>query len=205
MGLSVRAYARAKGVSHTAIQKAVSAGRITPLPDGTIDPETADREWEVHRRHAAPAPPVNRVDAGPRVPLRVPPGAGGPPPPALPPGQDYDPPDGPEAAAGDDGRAAAARGYQTSRAVREAYLARLAKLEFEERQGRLVSADEIKVAAFNSARRARDLLMAMPDRVSGVLAATDDPHEVRRVLTAEVRRVCEEISSGSSFSGTDLA
>ena len=207
MGLSVRAYARHRGVSHTAVQKAVKAGRIPVLADGTIEPAAADAAWEAHAREAPPRPPVQRSDAAPRVaPVPAPapaPGA----PPTLPPGVEGEPLESPDAAAGgqpDEQRAAAARGYQTSRAVREAYLARLAKLEFEERQGKLVSADDVKVVAFNAARRARDLLMAMPDRVSSVLAATDDPVEIRRVLNAEIRRVCEELSSGSRISGTDL-
>lgn len=45
MGLSIRAYARHRGVSDTAVHKAIRAGRITPEPDGTLDPEKADAEW----------------------------------------------------------------------------------------------------------------------------------------------------------------
>ena len=45
MGLSARAYARHRGVSHTAVQKALRAGRITALRDGTINPEVADQAW----------------------------------------------------------------------------------------------------------------------------------------------------------------
>lgn len=46
MGLSIRAYARHRGVSHVAVIKAIEAGRITQQADGTIDPEQADRDWE---------------------------------------------------------------------------------------------------------------------------------------------------------------
>lgn len=46
MGLSIRAYARHRGVSHVAVIKAIEAGRITQEADGTIDPEQADRKWE---------------------------------------------------------------------------------------------------------------------------------------------------------------
>lgn len=45
MGLSQRAYARHKGVAESSVRKAVKAGRITPLTDGTLDPATADLEW----------------------------------------------------------------------------------------------------------------------------------------------------------------
>lgn len=46
MGLSIRAYARHRGVSHVAVIKAIEAGRITQEADGTINPEQADQEWE---------------------------------------------------------------------------------------------------------------------------------------------------------------
>jgi hypothetical protein len=45
MGLSIRAYARHRGVSHVAVKKAIDTGRITALPDGTIDPDAADAQW----------------------------------------------------------------------------------------------------------------------------------------------------------------
>ena len=45
MGLSIRAYARHRGVSHVAVKKAIDSGRITPEPDGTIEPNRADLEW----------------------------------------------------------------------------------------------------------------------------------------------------------------
>jgi hypothetical protein len=45
MGLSIRAYARYRGVSHVAVKKAIDTGRITPLPDGTIDPIAGDAQW----------------------------------------------------------------------------------------------------------------------------------------------------------------
>ena len=41
MGISLRAYARMRGCSLTAVQKAIASKRVAPLPDGTIDPERA--------------------------------------------------------------------------------------------------------------------------------------------------------------------
>jgi len=48
MGLSIRAYARHRGVSDTAVHKAIRAGRITPEADGTIDPDKADPLRRAH-------------------------------------------------------------------------------------------------------------------------------------------------------------
>lgn len=45
MGISIRAYARHRGVTDTAVHKAIRAGRVTPEADGTIDIDRADREW----------------------------------------------------------------------------------------------------------------------------------------------------------------
>ena len=46
MGLSIRAYARQRGVSHVAVLKAVKQGRVTLEPDGTVDAAKADASWE---------------------------------------------------------------------------------------------------------------------------------------------------------------
>ena len=45
-GLSVRAYARVRGVSHVAVLKAIKTHRISQNADGTIDPAQANGEWE---------------------------------------------------------------------------------------------------------------------------------------------------------------
>jgi hypothetical protein len=58
MALSARAYARHRGVSHTAVQKALRAGRITALPDGTINAEVADRDWNAATEVRRPAEQV---------------------------------------------------------------------------------------------------------------------------------------------------
>lgn len=46
MGLSIRAYARQRGVSHVAVLRAIKQGRVLQEPDGTIDPAKADASWE---------------------------------------------------------------------------------------------------------------------------------------------------------------
>jgi hypothetical protein len=45
MGVSIRAYAKARGCTEGAVRKAILAKRITPNADGTIDPERANGEW----------------------------------------------------------------------------------------------------------------------------------------------------------------
>lgn len=61
--LSIRAYARHRGVTHQAVRKAIAAGRIVVGPDGSIDPEQADRDWA-----ASTAPRMATGTAGPPSP-----------------------------------------------------------------------------------------------------------------------------------------
>ena len=44
--LGLRAYARHRGVSLTAVQKAIHSGRIPTTADGKIDSDRADAEWK---------------------------------------------------------------------------------------------------------------------------------------------------------------
>ena len=46
MGLSIRAYARQRGVSHVAVLRAIKQGRVILEPNGTIDAAKADASWE---------------------------------------------------------------------------------------------------------------------------------------------------------------
>jgi len=179
--MSYRAYARHRGVSPEAVSKAVKTGRITAGPDGKIDPKRADREWEAN---TDPSKPLNSVSGNPKH--RKPSGS-----PKIP-GGDI------EAAGG--ALPGGIPPYLQSRSIREAYLARLSKLEYEEKTGKLVNIDAVRVVGFNAARQARDKLMNMPDRLSPLLAGMDDSHEIHRLLSAEIRLLCEELSNDAQSS-----
>lgn len=175
MGLSIRAYAQHRGVSHTAVAKAIKAGRISKELDGTIDPVKADAAWE-RNTHPAQQTTVAKPVATPRgnpVVSTVSPTRRKPEPGSSP---------------------ATAPDYQTSRAIREAYAARLAKLDFEERTGKLINADEAKVATFNLARRLRDRLLTLPRRLAAAFAAESDSRTIEQQLEDEIRQALEELS-----------
>ena len=156
--MSLRQYARHRGVALSAVQKAIKSQRIATLPDGRIDPDAADAGWKRNTRAYAPA-----VTRRPE----------------------------PEE---DEGSPFGASQYTKARAVREHYQARLAKIDYEERVGKLVSRDEVTVAAFTKARTVRDNLLNIPDRVAAMLAAEDDPTEVHRILADEIRKALSELS-----------
>ena len=71
----------------------------------------------------------------------------------------------------DDAEVFGASQYTKARAVREHYQARLAKIDYEERMAKLVSGDEVQVAAFNKFRQFRDAMLNIPDRLAAMLAA----------------------------------
>lgn len=166
-------YARYRGVSRQAVSKAVQAGRIVLADDGRIDPEAADASW---RRNTDPSKPSNSVAGNPRgaVPRRHRSGL--------------------QAEHLNLAGSGSGPDYHVSRAVREALQAKLLRLEYELKTGKLIDAEESRRAAFQDNRRVRDLLLAIPDRTAAQLAACSDPSECHRILTAEIRRACEELS-----------
>ena len=83
--------------------------------------------------------------------------------------------------------------YAEARAQHERFKARLAELELETRESKLVNADEVKQAAFKTARQVRDALLNLPDRVAGELAAETNAFKVHQRLTKEIRRALEEL------------
>jgi hypothetical protein len=173
--MSMRAYGRRIGVNHVTVQRAVKSGRIS-LVEGKIDPRLADQQW---RRNTDPSTPRNRVTGHPKH-SRV---SGGPSEPM-------------NLGGSDESHGGAGTGYARARAARELYQAQLAKLDLDSRRGLVVRADEVRLGAFSMARRARDQLMAIPDRICAALAATDDPEVVRRILDGEIERICQEIVDG---------
>lgn len=187
--ISIREYARRKGISHTAVQVAIKSGRLVKSiakdDRGSwkiADESLADQEWAANTDQSAPR---NRISGDPKRRKGV----------ADVPYEPRDPggaaPSGP-----DTGGEAPAGGpsYARSRAVREAFQAQLARLEYQEKTGKLLQADAVRVAIFNATRKCRDMLMGMPDRVAPLLVGQTSLFEAQRILNDEVRRVLIEIS-----------
>ena len=73
--------------------------------------------------------------------------------------------------------------------MREAFRAKMAKLEYEEKSGTLTEAAKVRQDAFKAGRIIRDELLAIPDRMADVLAAEDDPRKVRELLQEELEAI----------------
>lgn len=69
-----------------------------------------------------------------------------------------------------------------------------ASMEAELMAGSLVRVAEVEAQVFALARGAQEMLMALPDRMSPLLAVETDPAQVHVLLTDELRRVCQAIA-----------
>lgn len=167
MGLSIRAYARHRGVSDTAVHKALRTGRITPEPDGTLDPERADREWT---RNTSSAPTGTRVSA-PKA--AVPEGSG----------------EGPGALP------AGGASLLQARTVNEVVKVQTNKVRLARLKGELVDRSQAIAHVFQLARGERDAWLNWPSRISAPLAARlgVDPHSLHVALEAAVREHLQEL------------
>jgi hypothetical protein len=149
-----------------AVRKAIAAGRITPEPDGTIDPEKADRDWAAH---TDPAQPRRRARVAGEQQLSN--GAGAK---ALP----------------------GAANYARVRTVGEALKAEERRIKLDVLKGKLVDRARAIATVFALARRERDAWLSWPARVAALMAAElrVDPHAMETVLESHVRKHLAELS-----------
>lgn len=165
MEISIRAYAARKGISDTAVRKAIKSGRITLTKNGKINPTLADRQWEANTDPAQVYAIKENSSASPSS----------------------------ETISSNSGGIGVS--YQQSRAIREAYEARLKKLEFDERTGKLIPTEIVQREAFNAARKTRDMILNVPDKVIPLLIGRTDIHEMKEILRKELLRTLENLAN----------
>lgn len=168
MGISIRAYARHRGVSDTAVHKAIRTGRITPEADGTIDPDRADRDWT---RNSEPP----KAGTGSRtVKVRV----------------AEDP--APNLAAG---LPAGGTTLVQARMVNEVVKAQTNKVRLARLKGELVDRHQAIAHVFKLARTERDAWLNWPARISAQMAARlgVEAHTLHVALDAAVREHLAEL------------
>jgi phage terminase Nu1 subunit (DNA packaging protein) len=92
--------------------------------------------------------------------------------------------------------------FAQARTAEMIFRAKLRKLEFEAKSGKLIPADEVKIKWFTLGRQIRDKLLGMPAKLAPQLAALSDAREVRELLESEItailKSVQEEIRHGGS-------
>jgi hypothetical protein len=187
MGLSIRAYARHRGVSHVAVKKAIDTGRITPLPDGTIDPMAADAQW------AANTTPTRRSVAA--EPQEAP----------QPAAATRETPQAPTSASNREQRevvdpstpalSTGGTSLLQARTVNEVVKAQTNKVRLARLKGELVDRSQAVAHVFKLARAERDAWLNWPARISSQMAAGlgVDPHLLHVALDAAVRQQLQDL------------
>jgi len=79
-----------------------------------------------------------------------------------------------------------------SQARKEAAIARIKELEAKEREGSVIDKAAAEKAFFKIGRQVRDILLAIPARLSGPLAVETDQRRIREVLEAEIMKGLRE-------------
>ena len=178
MGLSIRAYARHRGVSHVAVKKAIDTGRITALPDGTIDPDAADAQWARNTLQPRKAVEPAKVSSPKARPATG----------DVPPQRDAPEPGTPPLSAG-------GTSLLQARTVNEVVKAQTNKVRLARLKGELVERSQVVAHVFKLARDERDAWLNWPARVSAQMAATlaVDPHAMHLALEAAVRAHLAEL------------
>jgi hypothetical protein len=95
-------------------------------------------------------------------------------------------------------RAAAIPSFAQSRAIREAYAARLTRLEFDQRSAKLIDKAELKMKLAKLHMAVRDSLRTIPDRVAPIVAAETDQAKIHAMLLKEIGQALEGLSGAIS-------
>jgi hypothetical protein len=168
MLISMRAYARQRGVSEGAVRKAVRRGKIT-LVGGQVDPEQADAQWE-HNRDAMQASKMSAsiekteslIEPAPALPVPV--------------AVQQQPLD--LLPAGSMG------------AVQRQHVAakvKLAEMKVRQLEGELLPVAEVEQAWSDLVATAQSTLLAVADKVAHRLSISRDEAECRSIVDREIR------------------
>ena len=85
--------------------------------------------------------------------------------------------------------------YAEARTIKMVFDAKLARLQFETKQGKLIEAEAVRLRISEHVRMLRDGLLGLPDRLSSTLAAESDPRKVHVMLKAEIARELEAMAN----------
>lgn len=209
---TITQFARRLGVRHRAVQKALEkrikswrrddSGRVWIDADKAVaewalntDPNEAAKNgkfWQVPEGvEPAAAPPVETtVEKYPTTAVLLTgqgtgePVAGG-----------SAAPDAAATASG--GQPATETDFQRARTDKAESDAAMAKLQLYEKLGALVPRSEVEKGAANLARRIRDAILALPDRIAPRLAAETDVNRVHTDLANELRFCLNGLADGS--------
>ena len=88
--------------------------------------------------------------------------------------------------------------YAEHRAARERYNAELTRIELLEKLGLTVSTEDVSKAADQTARRVKEALLVIPDRICSLVAAETDTGRVHAILSNEIRQALHALAGAAT-------
>ncbi len=171
MGISIREYARHRGVAESTVRKALRSGRIAAEPDGTIEPGTADAAWAQNTNAAK----RRKRKAVPKAALAA-----------------------ARETLAESGQRPAGPGmtFMEARTASEVLKVQTARVKLHRLKGEVIDRARAIAHAFRFAREVRDAWLNWPPRVSSLMAAElgVDPHLMHTTLEKHVRQHLEELA-----------
>ncbi len=175
MGVSIRMYAKHRGISHTAVRKAIQQGRITTEADGTINVERADKEWEANTISKTNIDSSQTSNSSTLVPL----------------------------SAVNTTREVLKENnvmlstdsvtYAEAKTANEILKAQANHIRNRQLEGELVDCKQAAAHVFQLARQERDAWLAWPTRIANQMAAEPDLHDAYRLQMTLERYVREHL------------
>ena len=166
MGVSIRAYARHRGVSDTAVRKAIATGRITLEPDGTLDIQHADAQWVRNTQQQRTGPvQAQRVGQCESTMEQTP------------------------------NLSTGSVSLLQARTANEAIKVQTNKVRLSRLKGELINRHDAITQVFKLARAERDAWLNWPERICGPMAAElgIDAHALHFALEIAVRAHLQEL------------
>jgi len=187
--MSVRGYAKSRGMAHTSVDYQIKKGRIPLLEGKKIDAEYADHVFreKVDAKQSLRGRGQQRVGGGlPTTPAAVALGL---------------PADGLDLEAI---RLRVPKDYNDAaylQAVEELLKRRAANAEAE---GKLTATEKVTRAQFELARQVRDSMLGIVPRIQELLAAESDPLQCGRLLQTEIRQALESAAKQAQALTEDM-
>jgi len=88
--------------------------------------------------------------------------------------------------------------YLRSRAVKEAYQARMSRLEYEIKSGKMIDGDKAKEDGFSFARQIRNAFQDIPSRIAAEIGSKKNTHDIEQYLRTEIDQVLLALSKYES-------
>jgi hypothetical protein len=182
MAMNPTEYARHRGVTPSAVSKALESGRIDREADGSINEAQADGDWERNTnaakvRRIRRRDPIVDFEAGKKR-------------------RSTASAKNAEAAKNLDSDKLGRLCFADARALRENFNAKMALVQLEEKLGSLLPRDKVAGAVESLFRIHRDAILNIPNRIAGQVLELPDIATVHDLIESELRKTLEELAEG---------